>query len=111
MYAQAASALLTVFVFVFPTFVGLLAARFLIYEQTIAVGALWSLLLLAGILLLVDRATTSRLMLVCGAAGLILETLGNAWRFRDRVRKMRGAIAQDIVGSVTRGLEFLRGGG
>jgi hypothetical protein len=70
--ARAASALVTVFVFVFPTFVGLLAARFLIYEQTIAVGALWSLLLLAGILWLVDRATTSRLILVCGAAGFAI---------------------------------------
>ena len=66
--ALVASAAVSTFLLLFPTLVGLLATRFLIYEQTIAVGALWSVLLLAGVLLLLERATTLRLVLVCGAA-------------------------------------------
>jgi fatty acid desaturase len=42
-------------------------------------------------------------MFVRGAAGLILETFGNAWRFGGRVRKLRGLIVQDVVGA---GLSF-----
>jgi hypothetical protein len=56
------------FMMVFPTFVGLIVSRFLIYEQTIATGALWSLLLLSGVLALQHRCTPARLALVCGAA-------------------------------------------
>jgi hypothetical protein len=67
--ALVASAAASSFLLLFPTFVGLIAARFLIYEQTIAVGALWSVLLLGGILVLLERATTPRFVLVCGAAG------------------------------------------
>jgi hypothetical protein len=57
------------FVMVFPTFVGLLASRFEIYEQTIAVGALWSVTLMAGIMSLVPRCSTASLTAVCSAAG------------------------------------------
>ena len=57
------------FVMLFPNFVGLIAARFLIYEQTIAVGALWDVLLLAGTVWLLRRCTPARLVLVCAAAG------------------------------------------
>ncbi len=70
--ALAASAAASGFLLLFPTFVGLITARFLIYEQTIAVGALWSVLLLAGILVLLERATTPRLVLVCGASGFAI---------------------------------------
>lgn len=34
-----------------------------------------------------------------GAAGLILQTLRNAWRFRDQVRGMRRLLLQDLVGA------------
>jgi hypothetical protein len=57
------------FFMLFPTFVGMLCARFLIYEQTIATGCLWCLILLAGMLALIARCTPSRLVLVCAAAG------------------------------------------
>ena len=57
------------FVMVFPTFVGLIASRFLIYEQTIATGALWNVCLLAGIFALLQRCTPRRLVVVCAAAG------------------------------------------
>ena len=57
------------FVMLLPNFVGLIAARFLVYEQTIAVGALWDVLLLAGALWLLRRCTPVRLVLVCAAAG------------------------------------------
>ncbi len=63
-----ASGAVSVFVLSGPAFVGLLATRFLIYDQTIAVGALWCLVLLAAVLLLLDRATTARLVLACAAA-------------------------------------------
>jgi len=56
-------------VMVFPTFVGMVSSRFLIYEQTIATGALWSVVLLAGTISLVPRCTPGRLALVCAAAG------------------------------------------
>jgi hypothetical protein len=56
------------FVMTFPTFIGLLCARFLIYEQTICTGALWSVLLLAGVLAILRRCTPARLALVWGAA-------------------------------------------
>ncbi len=56
------------FFVVFPTFVGLVGARFAIYDQAIAVGALWTILLLAGVLALLERSTTPRLMVVCAAA-------------------------------------------
>ena len=57
------------FVMVFPTFVGLVSARFHVYEQTIATGALWNVALLAGLLALARRCTPARLVLLCGAAG------------------------------------------
>jgi hypothetical protein len=57
------------FVMAFPTFVGLLASRFLIYDQTEAVGALWDVALLAGVLALLHRATPVRLAALCAAAG------------------------------------------
>jgi len=60
------------FVMVFPTFVGLVTSRFLIYEQTIAVAALWDVLLLAGLVAVVTRCTPVRLALVCAAAGFSL---------------------------------------
>ncbi len=60
------------FVMVFPTFVGLVTSRFLIYEQTIATAALWSVALLAGVLSLVGKCTTRRLVAVCFAAGFAL---------------------------------------
>jgi hypothetical protein len=66
--ALIASAVAAVFVLAFPTFVWFLAARFLIYEQAIAVGALWAVLLLAGLLVLLERSTTPRLLGVCTAA-------------------------------------------
>ncbi len=64
-----ASAAAAGFVMVFPTYVGMVSSRFQIYEQTIAVGALWSVALLAGILALLHKATPGRLLLVCAAAG------------------------------------------
>ena len=57
------------FVMVFPTYVGMVSSRFLIYEQTIATGALWSVLLLSGVLLLLHKCTPARLLAVCAAAG------------------------------------------
>jgi len=57
------------FMMVFPTFIGLIVARFLIYDQTIATAALWSVLQLAGVLALLHRSTTLRLVAVCAAAG------------------------------------------
>jgi hypothetical protein len=57
------------FVMVFPTYVGLLASRFEIYEQTIAIGALWCVLLMAGVLSLLAGCTTASLAAVCAAAG------------------------------------------
>jgi hypothetical protein len=56
-------------VMVFPTFVGLVTARFLVYEQTIAVGDLWDVALLAGVIALFERCTVGRLAFVCAAAG------------------------------------------
>jgi hypothetical protein len=56
------------FMMVFPTFVGLIVARFRIYEQTIATGALWNLVLLSGVLALLHRCTPKRLALVCAGA-------------------------------------------
>ncbi len=56
------------FVVVFPTFVGLLAAGCAIYEETIAIGALWDLGLLAGILWLLERVTPQRFVVVCAAS-------------------------------------------
>jgi hypothetical protein len=64
-----ASCAAATFVMTFPTFVGLVSSRFLIYEQTIATGALWSVLLLAGVLMLVERCTPARLLVVCAGAG------------------------------------------
>jgi hypothetical protein len=55
-----------------PTFVGMVSARFLVYEQTIATGVLWDVLLLAGVLWLLARCTPRRLALVCAAAGFSL---------------------------------------
>ncbi len=57
------------FLVVFPTFVGLVQARFWIFEQTIAIGVLWDLALLAGTVALVRRCTPARLVLLCAAAG------------------------------------------
>ena len=56
----------------FPTFVGLVSARFLVFEQAIATGALWDVAQLAGLLLLVERPTTRRLVVVCAAAGFAI---------------------------------------
>ncbi len=67
--APVASAAAAGFVMVFPTFVGMVTSRFLIYEQTIAVGALWDVALLAGVLALLHRCSLARLMVVCVAAG------------------------------------------
>jgi hypothetical protein len=67
--ALVASAAAAGFVMVFPTFVGLVSARFLIYEQAIATGAMWNVLLLSGVVLLVHRCTPARFVAVCGAAG------------------------------------------
>jgi hypothetical protein len=64
-----ASAAAAGFLMVFPAFVGLVTARFRIYEQTIATGALWSVLLLCGILAVAERCTPGRLVAVCAAAG------------------------------------------
>ncbi|HEY4013162.1 MAG TPA: hypothetical protein VGM06_07475 [Polyangiaceae bacterium] len=60
------------FIMVFPTFVGLVASRFQIYEQTIATGALWSVLLLGGVVALGSRCTPARLVAVCAAAGFAI---------------------------------------
>jgi hypothetical protein len=60
------------FIMVFPTFVGLIASRFQIYEQTIATGALWSVLLLGGVVALASRCTPGRLVVVCAAAGFAI---------------------------------------
>jgi hypothetical protein len=65
----AASAAAAGFVMLFPVFVGLVAARFQIYEQTIAIGALWGVLLLAGLFTLLEKTTTLRLVVVGAAAG------------------------------------------
>jgi hypothetical protein len=58
----------TGFVMVFPAFVGLISTESQIYEQTIATGGLWSVLLLSGVLLLLHRCTAGRLVAVCAAA-------------------------------------------
>jgi hypothetical protein len=70
--ALAASAAAAGFVMVFPTFVGMVTSRFLIYEQTIATGVLWDVALLAGVLLLLAECTPLRFALVCAAAGFSL---------------------------------------
>jgi hypothetical protein len=57
------------FVMLFPTYVGLISARFLVYDQTIATGALWDVALLAGVLALLSRCTPGRLVFLCAAAG------------------------------------------
>lgn len=66
-----ASCAAAAFVMTFPTYVGMVSSRFQIYEQTIAIGALWSVLLLAGVLALLRRCTPARLFAVCAAAGFI----------------------------------------
>ena len=70
--ALVTSAGVSAFVLLLPTFVGMIAARFNNYEQTIAVGALWSVLLLAGVLVLLERATTPRFVIVCAAAAFAI---------------------------------------
>ena len=70
--ALVASAGVAAFFVAFPPLVGLIAARFLIYDQTIAVGVLWTLLLLAGILALLERSTAPRLAIVCAAAAFAI---------------------------------------
>jgi hypothetical protein len=67
--ALVASSAAAGFVMVFPTFVGFISSRFLIYDHTIATGALWSVLLLSGLLALMHRYTPWRLAVLCGAAG------------------------------------------
>ena len=52
-----------------PTLVGMVTSRFLVYEQTIATGALWSVLLLGGVASLTARPTARRLLVLCAAAG------------------------------------------
>jgi hypothetical protein len=114
--ALIASAAAAGFVLVFPTFVGLIEARFLIYEQTIAVGALWNVLLLAGILALLERSTTPRLMAVCAAAafttfirptlavyGLTTAALGLFIAHRRGLR-LRGLVAGASAGAVVAAL-------
>ncbi len=64
-----ASAATAGFVMVFPTFVGMVSSRLLIYELTIATGVLWSVLELAGVLALLHRSTWVRLVAVCFVAG------------------------------------------
>jgi hypothetical protein len=60
------------FIMVFPTYVGLISSRFQIYEQTIATGALWSVLLLGGLVALSYRCTPLRFVAVCAASGFAL---------------------------------------
>jgi hypothetical protein len=55
------------FVIVNPTFIGLLCARFLIYDQTICTSALWNVLQIAGLLAVLHRCTPVRMALVCAA--------------------------------------------
>jgi hypothetical protein len=77
--AVATSGLVAAFMVTFPTYVGMISSRFLVYEETIAVGALWNLLALACLLLLVARPTTRRLVIVCAVAGfsiIVRPTLG-----------------------------------
>jgi hypothetical protein len=95
----------------FPTFVGLLGARFLIYDQTIAVGALWTVLLLAGLLSLLERATTRRLTAVCTAAAFVtfIRPPLAAYGFTTAVlaaalAHRRGLRLRGIVASVSAGL-------
>ncbi len=105
--AVVASAAAAGFVMVFPAFIGLLIARFLVYEQTIATGALWDVALLAGLLLLVARCTPARLAAVCGAAGFalmirpplgvygfttVILALYIAWRARATPRALAGGV-------------------
>ncbi len=68
----AASMGVAAFVLLFPTYVGLMAVRFLIYDQTIAAASLWALLLLAGVLALLERATPARFVVVCAAAAFAI---------------------------------------
>jgi hypothetical protein len=68
-HALVAGSLAAGFVMVSPNFVGLVSARFQIYDQTIATGYLWQALVLAGVLWLLERCTTARLVAVCAAAG------------------------------------------
>ncbi len=67
--ALATSAAAGGLVMVLPNFVGLISARFLTYEHTIAMGALWSLLMLSGVLGVARRATLGNLVALCAAAG------------------------------------------
>jgi hypothetical protein len=67
--ALATSAAAATFVMVFPTFVGMVSSRFFVYELTIATGAMWSVLQLAGVLALLYRCTPGRLVAVCVVAG------------------------------------------
>ncbi len=60
------------FVMTFPALVGLVAARFLIYDQTIATGALYCVALLACLLCLTRRCTVARTAWLCAAAAFAI---------------------------------------
>ena len=66
--ALVASAAAAGFFLVFPSYLGLIEARFLIYDQTIAVGSLWVVLLLAGVLAVLEKATATRMVVLCASA-------------------------------------------
>lgn len=59
------------FVMAFPTYVGMFSARFKVYEHVIAMGALWNVGLLAGLLFLLAKSTPRRLVITCAAAGFV----------------------------------------
>jgi hypothetical protein len=67
-----ASGATAAFVVSFPTYVGMVASRLGTYEQTIAIGALWNLVLLSSLLLLLERTTTRRFILVCAASAFAI---------------------------------------
>jgi hypothetical protein len=96
------------FVMVFPTFVGLVTSRFLVYDQTIATAGVWDVALLAGVLALLRRCTWGRLAILCAAAGFSLVirppigayglttfvlALFIAWRAKMRVPALLGGLA------------------
>src|SRR5581483_8210652 len=79
--------------------------RFLIYEQTIAMGVLWAVLLLAGLLLLLDRCTPTRLEALCAAAGfavMIRPTLatygGSTLALAILIGARKGLTRRDLAG-------------
>jgi hypothetical protein len=69
--ALGASCFAAAFVVTYPTYVGMVSSRFQIYEQTIATGVLWAVLLIAGLFVLLQECTPRWLVAVCAAAGFI----------------------------------------